>query len=160
MTGTYFIDDLSVAQRTAATEWATALAEGRWAETTGVLRRRDAFTGVVAYCCLGAACDLFNPELWDLRDGHGHAPVDRYPTKEEGSPVRFVQADLPYNVRDHYGLRSIDGMPNDSAMLALVSLNDNGFGHPFIGRLLLAELGGSTTEMLRDMIAARQAEIR
>ncbi len=39
--------------------WVAALRSGKYQQITGQLRKENGF------CCLGVACDVFNPSLWD-----------------------------------------------------------------------------------------------
>jgi hypothetical protein len=47
-------------------KWLKALRSGRYKQATGILRRRQ--DGHPAYCCLGVACNLINPNVWRKQD--------------------------------------------------------------------------------------------
>lgn len=59
-------------------KWVEALKSGKYEQIQGELRILN-YGGVInGYCCLGVACDLYDPNLWDDRhhDGNTGEPSD------------------------------------------------------------------------------------
>lgn len=88
------------------TKWLEALRSGRYAQTTTQLRSDDG----VGYCCLGVACDVFDPDKWHLASGAGN--VDGWGW--DGS-----YGDLPVWMCASIGLHR-------DAESDLITMNDNG----------------------------------
>lgn len=67
-----------------AKKWVAALRSGKYKQGKRQLRAGDAF------CCLGVACDLFDPASWN------------------GCSYRYLRLALPNEVRDWLGLIETD----------------------------------------------------
>ena len=103
-----------------------ALRSGRYGQATGQLRRGDAF------CCLGVACDLFDPAAWQDEDG-------------TWLHLDSADADLPEPVRLWLGWLDSEGETVASTLsldhsAALTELNDAGFTFSQIADLIEAGL--------------------
>lgn len=105
--------------------WVAALRSGRFPQVRGSLHTLG------GYCCLGVACEIYNPRIW------GNEPVDgEYGIMEDGFNTNY----LPRNVMDAFGLHTkdpdleIDTLAYHSTRLS--SLNDNGLTFPQIADLI------------------------
>ena len=104
--------------------WTAALRSGRYHQVTGGLRSPEGF------CCLGVACDLFNPRIW--RPG----------PDELGWMYLGVLVDLPKPIMDVYRLRRRDGQYSqaDGYAASLAGDNDSGKSFAEIADLIEAQL--------------------
>lgn len=114
-----FTDDIktNTEAQIAVVNWIAALRSGDYAQATGYLRTPDGF------CCLGVACDLFDPSRWSDE-----------PTTLTRAPYftfRFDQGlhestTLPPNIRDAYCLKTGDGWIGGDDGRYLAAMNDEG----------------------------------
>ena len=66
-----------------AKKWVAALRSGKYEQAKGWLREGDKF------CCLGVACDLFDPDEWHHRAAVAAVKQDRFfliPTRDRDGP--------------------------------------------------------------------------
>lgn len=93
-------------------QWIAALRSGGYAQGWGALRKPDD-----SFCCLGVACDLYDPSQWIEESYLGN------------------RAGMPFEVVEHARLRSSMGdfypSPPSSETDSLVRLNDNSAGTSF-----------------------------
>ena len=119
-------------------KWVKALRSGKYAQTPDNLRHNDAF------CCLGVACEVFNPNGWDTYDNY------------DGEPQY-----LPGEVRDYFGMNSSPGYFNYNTLpdevkervraLDVVSEKDE----YFCGSLTYLNDNGVPFDVIADVIEAR-----
>lgn len=89
---------LSPEQRERVRAWILALESGNYEQCQDGLHKPDAF------CCLGVACDVMDPNQWSSFDGEGLADYgERDP--ESGEYEALV---LPAFVKEWYGLEGTD----------------------------------------------------
>ena len=93
------------------TTWIEALRSGRYQQGDETLRAsKDSF------CCLGVACDLFNPLGWDYKPDEGYVFLDGF------------LCEMPPVVARHFGLQPYEVDPIISREVILdytESLNDS-----------------------------------
>lgn len=98
-------------------EWIEALRSGKYPQTKGILHNEEGF------CCLGVACDLKNPNLWE-----------REISWQNGEPVFYYSWDsmmslLPDYLREELNI-------TDLQMTDLTHLNDAGVSFKVIADLI------------------------
>ena len=88
------------------------------------------------FCCLGVACDLYNPHRWTPAYAHIAPPIfkggelseepDAYAYCDDDETISGEVAGMPQDVQDYYGFRTGLGGPSDPLHRSLSHLNDNG----------------------------------
>lgn len=82
--------------KTRRADLVTALRSGDYKQGTGVLRSGDKF------CCLGVACDRFDPKQWTRTEAYGGTYAETY------GPTHSINM-LPDDVKDYYGFATDGG---------------------------------------------------
>ena len=95
----------------------TALRSGKYSQATSELRVGDSF------CCLGVACDLYNPEGWSNKDGGWSYRDNR--TINTGVLPDSVQTQLNWLTPN--GQLRINEQKSPDLYTCLSQLNDQGF---------------------------------
>jgi len=131
-------------------DWIEALRSGRYERGTGCLRQVD------AYCCLGVACDLYDPDRWrpgwdggETWDWGGLASdLSGYEVAEAGAEVRHA-----YRLRTGDGqYRNDDRTVRTGARTCLAYDNDSGWTFAEIADVIERELMaavGAAQEVIR-----------
>lgn len=78
-------------------QWLSALRSGKYKQGHGGLRSRN-WTDVDYFCCLGVACDIFDPTAWKLVDDPEAMISDYQDTAAEWGwdGIAFDQVHLPF----------------------------------------------------------------
>lgn len=102
-----------------AKQWVAALRSGEYQQGTGRLRYKG------RYCCLGVACNLYDPDGW------------------EGDVYAGISERLPDHVMTALGLRMSSGQcSREGVNTSLVDLNDSGLTFAEIADVIEAEPEG------------------
>ena len=114
--------------------WLPALRSGGYRQGKRTLRSVDD-----TFCCLGVACDIYSPDLWNRRDDN---EFHEYVVDDNSS-----DAYLPYKVAEYIGIscegsikvhdRNHPDLPEPlKHMQTLVSINDAGFSFVDIANVI------------------------
>jgi hypothetical protein len=82
-------------------KWLTALESGEYAQATDQLKSGD------AYCCLGVACQLLDPDGWEFDDFYLYD--DHGKDLEGGGDGKADDNEMPYRVVEAFGFHATDG---------------------------------------------------
>lgn len=96
-------------------KWVEALRSGKYKQTSDSLRNREG--DGYAFCCLGVACDLYNPNLWEQENPRG------------ASTYLENTCSLPTAVMNWLGLKEAEGQWDEEDPMKVRSLsiyNDDG----------------------------------
>lgn len=137
---------LTPEQRQNVARWIEALTSGEYAQAKGQLRQRRGDVTAPAYCCLGVACDLHDPDKW-------HRLSDIYEWQANVPPEPVCKA---FGLKDATGTFRIQSLPPELAL----ELRAHGAAKLFdthIGFLSLTELNdaGVPFAVIAKVIAAR-----
>jgi hypothetical protein len=111
-------------------EWIAALRSGKYPQARGALQDSDGF------CCLGVACDLYDPSLWVTDDTLPDKGRWVYGVGRERSGF-----ELPESIAGAYLLRDGCGQLRiGDEHTSLMSLNDDGLAFAEIADVIEREL--------------------
>ena len=137
---------LTTEQETRIAAWIEALTNGTYHQAHGRLRVRGSSGVPDAHCCLGVACDLYDPEKWrSYPNAYDH---------QENTPPNYVCA--AFGLAEPCGIFRIDGLSPELAL----ELRAHGAARLFkthTDHMSLAELNdaGVPFRLLAKVIAAR-----
>lgn len=100
-------------------KWIAALRSGKYAQAQHALRNENGF------CCLGVACDIYDPTRWDKERMYLDHDIDLPPEVNEEYGFPLEDADYAFEVSEAE-FTKITGLPaeQDMSPLTLISLND------------------------------------